>query len=119
VAYTNTLLLDLLPEYIKNNTNVMHVCSALPSNITELASYSLGSVTMGIAHFSNIKSGITTGGRRVSVLDKEVTITAAGTIKYVALASTTVLFHVEAATAVDVVVGDVYNIKEWDIENTP
>lgn len=119
MGYTNTILLDLLPEYIKNNTTIMHVCSALPTVYTDLASYSLGSVTMGISDFSNIKSGLTSGGRRVSVLDKEVTISLAGTIKYIAIASATVLFHVEESASTIVVAGDVYNILEWDLENAP
>ena len=117
MKYINPLIQNVALDYIRNNTDVMHICDSAPTGYEELLLCSLGSTTMSISNFSITKTGITSG-RRVSVLDTELTADSSGNVLYAAIAdsSESELFYVAEINTVSIIASSIYEIKEWDIE---
>lgn len=65
MAYVNDSALDALLNYIKNNAEELHVCSAEPTNVTQATTtYSLGKKTSPTINSPSDRVG---GGREVVV----------------------------------------------------
>jgi hypothetical protein len=117
MKYISITVLNTPLEYIKNNANVIHICSSVPTAYSQLTTYSLGSASLNTSNFSITKIGVVSG-RRISILDTEITVSSTGNAICVAIADTVegTLLYVAELTTVSVTNGSIYSIKEWDIE---
>ena len=117
MKYINNLILNLALDYIRNNADTLYICSDAPIFYTDLATMSLGSASININSFSLTKTGLVSG-RRVSVLDTEVTTTASGDAIVIALAdvSSVDLLYATTMNTATVINASIYSVQEWDIE---
>lgn len=79
--------LDVALNDIKNNANILHLCSAQPANYAGIAAVSLGSVALTSSDFT-VGDG-DTSGRKITVAEKSVSITATDTVNHIVVADST------------------------------
>jgi len=101
---------------LKNNVNLMTVCSQEPTTRTEaVTTYALADVTMASGDFT-IANG-DTNGRKVTVGAKaDVPVDTTGTGNHVALVDGTRLLYVTTCTAQALTSGNTVNFPAWDAE---
>lgn len=108
--------LDGALNILKNNGNIMSLCSQQPTTRTEaITTYKLASVAMSSSDFT-IADG-DTSGRKVTVSAKtNVTVDTSGTGNHVAICDGTRLLLVTTCTSVAVVAGGLVNFPAFDDE---
>ena len=109
-------VLDAALNYLKNNVDLMTVCSSEPTNLTEATStYKLASVAMGTSDFT-VGEG-SPNGREVAVGAKNsVSVDSTGSAEHIALVdSGTNLLYVTTCTKQSISSGNKVNIPTWDI----
>ncbi len=105
---------------IKNNTNLMIVCSTMPTTRAEaVTTYALADVAMAPTDFTLAAGDVS--GRKATVAAKSgVPIDASGNGQFIALVDATRLLYVTTCTLKALVQNDQVNIPAWDIEfNNP
>lgn len=114
--WANDNVMDNGLNWIKNNTDVMHICNNQPTSYSDLSTMSLGSVAMTSSDFTLADGD--TSGRKLTVVAKDITASADGTATHVALAnsSTSTLVYVTTMTSKTVNNGDTVSLSAWDIE---
>lgn len=115
----NDLMLDAALDYIKNNADLMILCSAQPTSYAEAtATYALADVAMASGDFTHANGD--TSGRKTTVAAKSsVTVDANGTGNHIALVKTgtsTLLYVNTPAVNKAVLTGDLVNFAAWKIE---
>ena len=117
MKYISSIVLNTALDYIRNNSDVLHLCNATPTSYSDLSSYSLGSASISVSNFSITKTGIVSG-RRISVLDTAITVSASDNAICIAIADTVKgdLIYVTELNTTAVINGSEYNVLEWDIE---
>jgi len=109
-------IMDGALSVVKNNVNLMVLCSAQPTTRAEaISTYALADVAMASGDFT-----ITDGdanGRKVTVASKlAVLVDTTGEGNHVALVDATRLLVVTVCTPQSVVAGSVVNFPAWDEE---
>lgn len=114
--WANDNVMDNGLNWIKNNTNEMHICNNQPASYADLSTMSLGSVAMTSADFTLADGDIS--GRKLTVAAKDIIASADGTATHVVLAnsSTSILVYVTTMTSKTVNNGDTVSLSAWDIE---
>ena len=114
--YVNDDVLDGALNVIKNNANIMTVCSAQPTTRTEaITTYALADVSMASGDFT-VANG-DTNGRKLTVAAKSgVNIDVTGTATHVALCDATRLLLVTTCNSKSLTSGDAVNIPAFDNE---
>ena len=109
-------VLDGALDIIKNNANLMILCSQQPTTRTEaVTTYALADVAMSGTDFTHANGD--TSGRKTTVGAKNsVTVDASGTGTHVALVDGTRLLYVTTCTSQAVTSGNTVNFPAWDIE---
>lgn len=109
-------VLDGALNIIKNNANIMTVCSAEPTSRTEaVTTYALGDVAMVTGDFTNANGD--TSGRKTTVASKTgVTVDASGTATHVALCDGSRLLYVTTCTSQVLTSGNTITFPAWDVE---
>lgn len=109
-------VLDGALNIIKNNVNIMTVCSAEPTSRTEaVTTYALGDVAMVTGDFTNANGD--TSGRKTTVASKTgVTVDASGTATHVALCDGSRLLYVTTCTSQVLTSGNTITFPAWDVE---
>lgn len=110
---TSTASTDAALNYIKNNVTIMHLCSAEPTDYTNLSTVTLGDVAVGSA---DVTVGAGTGGREYSVAQKTgITIDTTGDVTHIALANATgtELLDVTTCTSTAVSAGGSATVNAW------
>lgn len=109
-------VLDGALDIIKNNANLMILCSQQPTTRTEaVTTYALADVAMSSTDFTHANGD--TSGRKTTVGAKNsVTVDASGTGTHVALVDGTRLLYVTTCTSQAVTSGNTVNFPAWDIE---
>ena len=109
-------VLDAALNYIKNNVDLMTVCSSEPTSLAEATStYKLASVAMGPSDFT-VGEG-SPNGREVAVGAKNsVSVDSTGSAEHIALVDAgTALLYVTTCTKQSISSGNKVNIPSWDI----
>ena len=115
-SVSNTVL-DQALNYLDANADLMTLCSAEPTTLTEaVTTFALADVAMAPADFT-VADG-DTNGRKVTVAAKSgVTVDTTGTGDHVALVDGgTELLYVTTCTAQAVGSGGTVDFGTWDIE---
>lgn len=109
-------VLDGALNIIKNNCNIMTVCSAQPTTRTEaVTTYALADVAMASTDFT-IADG-DTSGRKLTVATKSgIAVDTSGTGTHIALCDGTRLLLVTTMTSQALTAGNTCNIPAWDQE---
>ena len=111
-------VLDGALDIIKNNCNLMTVCSTEPTTRTEaVTTYALADVAMSGTDFTHADGD--TNGRKTTVSAKSsVLIDTSGSAQHVALVDGTRLLYVTTCTtqALTANGSNTVNIPAWDIE---
>jgi chitinase len=111
-------VLDGALDVIKNNCDIMTVCTQQPLTFAEAnATYALASATMTGTDF--IKANGDTSGRKVTVGQKSgVTVATTGTATHVALLDSvnSRLLYVTTSTSQVLTAGNTMTFNAWDIE---
>lgn len=109
-------VLDGALNIIKNNCNLMTVCSAEPTSRTEaVTTYALGDVSMSSGDFSVAEGDVS--GRKVIVGSKSsVNVDSTGTGTHVALSDGSRLLYVTTCTSQALTSGNTITFPAWDIE---
>ena len=113
----NDLVLDQALNYIKSNADLMTLCNAEPTTLTEaVTTFALADVAMATGDYT-IANG-DTNGRKVTVAAKAgVTVDTTGTGNHVALVdNTTALLYVTTCGAQAVGAAGTVEFGTWDIE---
>ncbi|MFZ5448611.1 MAG: hypothetical protein ACOZFS_08265 [Thermodesulfobacteriota bacterium] len=107
-------VLDGALNIIKNNCNLMTVCSAEPTTRTEaVTTYALADVAMASGDFTVADD---TSGRKVTVGAKSgVTVDATNTATHIALVDATRLLYVTTCTPQALTAGNTVNFPAWKI----
>lgn len=112
-------MLDAALDWVINNTNIMHLCSAEPVNYTQASvTYSLGSVVIAGGDFTGPAYG-DVSGRKITVGAKiDIPITGDGDVTHVVLCDTgsSKLVYVQTCTLEVVTTGNLTQTSAWDIE---
>jgi Flp pilus assembly protein TadG len=109
-------VLDGALNIIKNNANLMTLCSTQPTTRTEaITTYELADVAVTSTDFT-VANG-DTSGRKVTVAAKStVPVDVTGNGQFVALTSATLLLFVTTCTAQQVTLGNTVDIPAWKYE---
>lgn len=109
-------VLDGALNIIKNNANLMILCSQQPTTRTEaVTTYALADVAMASGDFTAANGD--TNGRKLTVAAKTgVTVDGSGTGTHVALVDGTRLLYVTTCTSQAVTASNTVNFPAWDIE---
>lgn len=109
-------VLDGAFDIIKNNCNLMTVCSAEPTTRDEaITTFKLADVAMASGDFTILNGD--TSGRKVRVAAKNsVPIDTTGTGNHIALVDGTRLLLVTTCTAQALTAGNTVNFPAWDDE---
>lgn len=109
-------VLDGALNIIKNNANIMTVCSQEPTTRTEaVTTFALGDVAMVSGDFINADGD--TSGRKTSVGSKSsVNVDNSGTATHVALCDGSRLLYVTTCTSQVLTSGNTITFPAWDIE---
>ena len=109
-------VLDGALNIIKNNSNLMTVCSAEPTTRTEaVTTYALGDVAMVSGDFT-VAEGDTSGRKATVGTKSSVNVDATGTGTHVALSDATRLLYVTTCTSQALTSGNTITFPAWDIE---
>lgn len=114
--WINDAVLDAALNEIKNNANLMTVCSQQPTTRAEaVTTYALADVAMASGDFT-IADG-NTSGRKITVAAKNgVPVDASGTATHIALCDGTRLLLVSTITSQVLTAGNTVNIPAWKDE---
>lgn len=119
--YCNPDIIDGALNVIKNNANLMIICSAQPTTRTEAVStYALADVAMTGTDFTLANGDV--NGRKLTVAAKAgITVDAVGQATHIALVDGTRLLYVTTCTAQQLAaIGNLVNCPAYDIEiNNP
>ena len=111
-------VLDGALDVIKNNCDIMTVCTQQPLTFAEAnVTYALASAAMTGTDF--VKANGDTSGRKVTVGQKSgVTVATTGTATHVALldSATSRLLYVTTSTSQVLTAGNAMTFNAWDIE---
>ena len=109
-------VLDGALNVVKNNCNVMVVCSNQPTTRTEaITTYALADVAMTTTDFTLANGDVS--GRKLTVAAKNgIPVDASGTGTHIALCSATTLLLVTTMTSQVLTAGNTVNIPAWDQE---
>lgn len=109
-------VLDAAHDEIRNNCNLMTVCSQEPTTRTEaVTTYALADVAMSSGDFA--KADGDTSGRKLTVAQKTgVNVDTTGTGTHVALVDGTRLLFVTTCTSVSLTSGNSATFQSWDLE---
>lgn len=114
--WSHTDVIDGALNIIKNNANLMVLCSAQPTNRTEAVStYALADVAMASGDFT-ISTGDASGRKCTVAAKNNVTVDTTGTGTHIALVDDTRLLFVSTTTSQGVTQGNSVNLPTWDIE---
>jgi hypothetical protein len=113
--FASTIALDLAFDYW-SDVNEMHICTQQPINYSEVATRSLGKVTLTPSAFT--RTNIGTAGRRLSVGAQIITPTQSGTYNHIALIKTSEssLRRVHPSAPKPVVAGTAVTIGTFPID---
>jgi len=116
----NATVLDQALNYIKNNANLMTVCTSQPTTRTEaVTTYALADVAMATGDFT-LAAGDTSGRKVTTAAKTGITIDANGTAQHVALTSATELLLVTTCTSQALNTGGTVDVPAWKWEiNNP
>jgi hypothetical protein len=114
--WINDAVQDAALNEIKNNANIMTVCSQQPATRAEaVTTYALADVSMASGDFA-IADG-NTSGRKITVAAKSgVTVDTSGTGTHIALCDGTRLLLVTAMTSQALTAGNTVNVPTWKDE---
>lgn len=113
--YLHPDVLDGALDVIRNNCNLIVICSQQPTTRNEAVStYALGSASCSSSDFT--KGNGTVNGRKLTVASKDVGVTADGTMTHVALVDSTRLLHVTTCPSTPVLTGQTKRIPAWEAE---
>ncbi len=109
-------VLDGALNIIKNNANLMTLCSAQPTTRAEaVTTYALADVAVSSGDFTLAAGDVS--GRKASIAAKNaIPVDASGTGTHVAIVDGTRLLWVTTCTSQAVTAGNTVNIPTWDIE---
>ena len=109
-------VLDGALNIVKNNANLMIVCSQQPTTRAEaVTTYALADVAVSSTDFT-IADG-DTSGRKLTVAQKEnVTVDTSGNATHVALVDATRLLYVTTCTTQSLTAGNTVTFPAWKIE---
>jgi len=108
-------VLDAPLNYLKANVSAYHMCSAQPVDFAEVATYTLGSVSLDLSA-APIDNG-DTDGRKLTIPGTTITATGPGGVVCVALVSADTLLCVNELDALLTVALDYdAQLPSWDIE---
>lgn len=114
--WSHTDVIDGALNIIKNNANLMVLCSAQPTNRTEAVStYALADVAMASGDFT-ISTGDVSGRKCTVAAKNNVTVDTTGTGTHIALVDDTRLLFVSTTSSQGVTQGNSVNLPTWDIE---
>ncbi len=118
--YCNPAVEDAALNEIKNNANLMIVCTTMPTTRAEaVTTYALADVAVAPADFT-LAPGDTSGRKATVAAKTGVPIDASGDGLFVALVDATRLLYVTTCTLKTLAQNDQVNIPAWDIEfNNP
>ena len=107
-------VLDGLGAIVKNNCNIMTVCSTQPTTRDEaITTYKLADVSMTSTDFTPADDS---GGRKLTVAAKSaVPIDTSGSAQHIAFCDATRLLYVTTCTAQDLVSGGTVDVPSFDI----
>jgi len=106
-------VLDALLESMKDNVNLMCICSAQPTTRTEAAAtYALATVALAAGDMV-IANGDTSGRKMTVSAKSNVPITAGGSATHVALVDNSKLYFVTTNVAQTLASGNLVNIPAW------
>ncbi len=107
-------VLDGALNIIKNNVNLMTVCSAEPTTRADaVTTYALANVAMAVGDFTVADDA---NGRKVTVGAKSgVTVGATNTATHIALVDGTRLLYVTTCTSQALTAGNTVNFPAWKI----
>lgn len=109
-------VLDGALEIIKDNCNIMTVCSTEPTTRTEaITTYALGDAAMVTGDFT-IANGDTSGRKATVGSKSSVNVDATGTGTHVALCDGSRLLYVTTCTSQALTSGNTITFPAWDIE---
>lgn len=75
---------DVSLNHIKNNSDVLHACSAEPADYSEISTYSLGSVALTSSDFMVGDGDVS--GRKITVASKSITWSGSGNVTHFVVA---------------------------------
>lgn len=109
-------VLDGALNIIKNNANIMTICSQEPTTRTEaITTYALADIAMDSADFTNADGD--TNGRKLTVgAQSQVDVDTTGTGTHIAICDATRLLYVTTMTSRSLTSGDKVDFPAWDIE---
>ena len=109
-------VLDGALNILKNNVNIMTVCSQAPTTRTEaVTTHALADVAMTSDDFTAADGDVS--GRKLTVAAKSsVTVDASGNGNHVALCDGTRLLYVTTCTEQVLTEGNLMNFPAWDVE---
>lgn len=109
-------VLDGALNIIKNNCNLMTVCSAQPTTRTEAVStYELADVVVDSADFT-VGDGDSSGRKVTVAAQTGATVDVTGTATHVALVDGTRLLYVTTCTSQALTSGNTVDFPAWKIE---
>lgn len=115
----NSDMLDAALNWVKNNVNIMHLCSAEPVDYTQASvTYSLGNVAIAGGDFTGPAYG-DVSGRKITVGAKtDIVVTGDGDVTHVVLCDSvsSKLVYVQTCTLEAVTTGNLTQTSAWDIE---
>lgn len=109
-------VLDGAFDIIRNNGNLITVCSAQPTTRTEaVTTYALADVVVDSTDFTKANGDVS--GRKLTVgAQNSVPVDASGTATHIAIVDATRLLYVTTCTSQALTSGNQVNLPAWDIE---
>lgn len=117
-AFLTDNAIDALLNYIKNNAEVLHICSAQPTAYGDIATYSLGSKSTPT--IGSPANGDTSGRKITISAITDGTVSGTGTATHWALVDVTgteLLFSQALSSSQGVTSGNTFTLPAIDIEN--
>lgn len=114
--YVHDDVLDGALDIIRNNANLLIVCSQQPTTRTEaVTTYALADIAVDSSDFTKANGDVS--GRKVTVAAQNgVTVDASGNATHIALVDGTRLLYVTTCTGQTLTAGNTVNIPAWDAE---
>lgn len=114
--FANDDIMDAALNIIKNNANIITVCSAQPTTRTEaITTFALADVAVTTAAFTLANGDVS--GRKLTVAQQAgVPVDATGTANHVAICDATRLLYVTTCTSQALTAGNTVTMPAWDIE---
>ena len=110
-------VLDAAFNEVKNNCNIMTVCSQQPADRTEaVTTYALADVAMASGDFT-LADGDTSGRKMTVAAKSDVTVDATGTAAVIALCDATrLLYTTDETSGQSLTSGNTCDFPSWDAE---